>query len=54
MSNEVLDYKQSGETIMNSRAENRLNRLKVNDKEKDKGKKEERTKKGCSERHYIY
>jgi hypothetical protein len=38
---------------MNFRRQNGLKRLKTNDKEKDKGKKEN-TKKGCSERHYIY
>ena len=36
------------------RRQNGLNRLKTNDKEKDKGEKEQNTKKGCSERQYIY
>jgi len=39
---------------MNFQRQNGLNRLKANEKEKDNGKMQENTKKGCSERHYIY
>ena len=52
--NEVLQFKQSRDKIMNFRRQNGLNRLKTNDKYKDKGEKEKNTKKGRSERHYIY